>query len=239
MDFNPTLQILRLDRSKQWFEPLKRPKITTNPKEIHLSQTRSLLRVVHLVPYTLQNRRKGRDSNTSANQHGNLVLEHIFGGTAKGSVNVHLRKNAADRRVVVATLAVAFGGGVYADNRRPVGVFGASRCVKITAKCACQRLCKSSDASDVHRYIVFFWRTGEREWVVLPKRDLRAAKEDVLRNVSFTSLSGGESSPVQLSFLSFPFLFESPQHYLDAESPWRYKSCVGRESRVQFSQPDR
>jgi len=95
MDLDMIIQILRLDGEQQRPEPLKRPKVTANPEEIHLAQARLALRVIHAVPDTLQNRSERSHTDTGAHEDSDLKLEHVFGRGTERAVNVDARQNSA------------------------------------------------------------------------------------------------------------------------------------------------
>lgn len=161
VDLNPALRVLLLDRCQQRPEPLKRPKISADPKEVDFAQPGLLLPivVVHAVPHALEDRGERRHTDTTAHEHGDFVLEHVFGCAAKRPVNVDPRQDAPDSRVDA-------GVGYADDSRFPfvLAVF----ILKVAAKGFSKSLGEVSNATDVDGEVVFLGSAGESERMVLP-----------------------------------------------------------------------
>jgi hypothetical protein len=123
------------------------------------------LRVVHAVPDTFEDGRKRRDTDTSTNKHSDFELEDVFGGRAKGPVDVYTGKNLAQCNLVT----------VLAFPTLFVGLsFGAA------AQSFAEGFGEVTDHTDMNGNVVFFGGARKRERVVLPDRHFGAAQKDVL-----------------------------------------------------------
>jgi hypothetical protein len=174
VDFDPTVQILSFNGRQQRPEPLEGSKITADPEKVDLAEAGPLLRIVHTVPNTLQDRRERRNANTGTAQHCHLIFEDIFGSAAKRPINVDSWEDSANRRINI-TVAV-----ILVDSHHGGYVACVTR-LEFTAKGLRERLGEISGAPNMYRNVIFLWSTGKGEGMILPKRHLRTAKENVLQ----------------------------------------------------------
>lgn len=91
VDLDEMADILSLDGQKKRAEPFKRSKVTANPEEIHLVETRLLLRIVGTVPDGLEDAGEGSDTDTGTHKNGYFVFEDVFGSGTVGTVNENFR----------------------------------------------------------------------------------------------------------------------------------------------------
>lgn len=169
VNLNALVDILGLNSEQQRSEPLERAKVTADPEEVHLGKTGLALGVVHAVPDGLENRGERRNTDTSTDEHGNLVLEHILRCRAERSVDVNAGKDTTKSRVDIAVVAV---------DSHHVGSSGLL--VELAAQRLSQRTGEVTHHTDVDGNVVLLGSTGQGEGVVLPDRDFRAVEENVL-----------------------------------------------------------
>lgn len=130
MNLNMAVHILGFDGHQERAEPLERTKIPAHPEEVDFAKTRLLLRVVHPVPDALQDGSEGGNADTGTNENSNLVLEDIFGCTAKRSIHVHSREDLSDSGID----ACASRSVIHPNNRRAFRSFLLSSAVEIAAQ---------------------------------------------------------------------------------------------------------
>lgn len=145
------LVALAFQRGQQRLEPLERARVLAHPDELHAAEAARRVRAVAQVPDVLEDGRPRRDADAGADEDGDLVLEHVFGGGAVGAVDSeegHL-------------LAVLEGDLVHAHRVDAFVEFrlGATRTDGVT-ECAGE----VADLSDVHGdvRVVGAGRDGER-----------------------------------------------------------------------------
>lgn len=83
------IHILRFKSHKQRPEPLERAKVPAHPEEIDLPKWSLLVRVVHPIPDTLEDRGKRGDANTRTDKYCNLILEDSLRGTVERTVYIN------------------------------------------------------------------------------------------------------------------------------------------------------
>lgn len=126
VNLNALVNILGLNGQQQGPEPLEGAKITADPEEVYLGQAGLALRIVHSVPDGLENRGERRDTDTSSDQHGNLVFENVLGCGTERSVDINTGEDTTESRIHITVVAV---------NSHHVGTCG------LLIKLATQRLC--------------------------------------------------------------------------------------------------
>lgn len=89
MDLNVAIHILSFNRHQQRSKPFKRPKVSTHPEEVHLSEAGLLPRIVHPVPDALEDRSKRGNTDSGSNKNGDFVLKYVFRSTSKRTINIH------------------------------------------------------------------------------------------------------------------------------------------------------
>jgi len=99
VDLDMVIHILGFDSEEEGAEPFEGAEITAYPEEVDFAEARLLLGVVHAVPDGFEDGCERRDTDTSTDEERDLVLEDVFGGGAKGAVDVDSREDTADGRV--------------------------------------------------------------------------------------------------------------------------------------------
>lgn len=164
VDLDVIVHVLGLDGEQQAPEPLETPEVAAHPEEVHLAETRLLLRVVHPVPDGLENRGERRHADARADEDGCLVFEDVFGGRPEGPVDVDARKHAAERWVDTACVGTVL---VDADDLGGIST-SASRPVYLTSKCFADSFGEVAHHTDVNGDVVLLGRAGECERMILP-----------------------------------------------------------------------
>lgn len=175
VDLDAVVDILGFDSQQKRAEPLERAEISADPEEVHLAQPRLLLRVVHAIPDRLEDGGEGGHADTGTDQDGHLVLEHVFGGGAERSIDVHTGKNTAESGINFVVL--------LADTD-DLGRVSLLLVVEFAPQSLGKLPGKITDDTYVDRDVVLLWCAREGEGMVLPQGNSRAAKEDVLAGAS-------------------------------------------------------
>ncbi len=63
----------------------------------HLSGAQFRVGVFELVPDGLEDGGEGSDSDPRADQHADLIVEHVLAGCAKGSVHTHSEEKTKNK----------------------------------------------------------------------------------------------------------------------------------------------
>lgn len=169
MNLDSVTQILRLNSQKQRPKPFEATKIPTDPEEIDFSQTGLSFGIIHPVPNTLQDRGKGRDADTSADENRNFKFENIFRGGTEGTVDEDAGQDTTEGRIDAIFVYGFNDGSVYTTF---VG--------KVAAQDGRDFSGEVARYSHVDGDVVFLGGTGEGERMILPDGDLGTAEEDIL-----------------------------------------------------------
>lgn len=177
MNFDMTINILGFNGREQGSEPLKRPKVATDPEEIHLSQTSLLLGTfTHAVPYATENRGERSHSNASSNKNCDFVFEDVFRCTSERSIDEYARQGFSERRMNIWV----WGFWIDPHYRRSPRILFLSPLFEVTAHYSCQSLREITNTSNVDWYIIVFGGTCQSERMILPDRNFRTAEEYIL-----------------------------------------------------------
>ena len=78
---------LGLERGQQGLEPLEAGGVAADPDELDAAEALGRVGAGALVPDVLEDAGPGGDADAGADEHGDLVLEHVFGRGAVGAVD--------------------------------------------------------------------------------------------------------------------------------------------------------
>ena len=78
---------LGLEGGQQGLEPLEAGGVAADPDELDAAEALGRVRAGALVPDVLEDAGPGGDADAGADEHGDLVLEHVFGRGAVGAVD--------------------------------------------------------------------------------------------------------------------------------------------------------
>lgn len=168
VDLDAVVHVLGLHGKQQRSKPLKGAKVSADPEEVDLSQPCLLLGIVHAVPDGLEDRSKGRNTNTGSDEDRHFIFENVLRGRSEGSVNVNSGQNALQGWI-----------GVFV-SRNSNHLTRVAFLVPLAAQKSRDLLGKVAYATYVDGDVVLLRSAGQGKGVVLPERHSRATEENVL-----------------------------------------------------------
>lgn len=155
---------LLLERGQQSLEPLEGGGVLADPEELDTAQTRGGVRAVAQMPNVLENGRPRSDTDTSSDQHRNLILEHILGRGTVWPVDL-------DRRHLLAVLK---GDLVHSHG---VDTFVQLSLSRTSTDGVTECACKVADLTNVDRHVRIVRAGCDGERVPLVFGDCRKLDE--------------------------------------------------------------
>jgi hypothetical protein len=169
-----------LDFLEQGLEPAKRGGVSADPEELDTLQ-RAQVPTALAVPDVLQDARKRRNTDPSADQNRNLRIEHVLCRRTVRPVDANAGKSHPSDRVDLDKLAAALGDGVESFTlgaRRPLlervhsGLGERGNDVWSCADALTEGVGEITDLADVQAHVRVFGRRGDGERVPLERRDV-------------------------------------------------------------------